>query len=183
MIEKSKIKNSEKRIETRLKELTEEREGLCLKLLPFQFKGLPDRICLLPKGRIFFAELKSTDCKSSKIQRWVHDKIRQLGFDVYILDTIEEVEELFKKGITLDEILKRVSQASGLHEEALKLKTRKRKIVEARQAYMIIARLITDNSLEEIGTKVGKDHATVVYAFKNSHLTAIKNIISKTGLI
>jgi hypothetical protein len=183
MKEKSKTGNSEKKIEARLKELVEEKGGLCLKLLPFQFRGLPDRICLLPKGRIFFAELKSTNGKLSKIQLWVHKRFRSLGFDVYVIDTIEKLEELFKKDTALESVLRKVAQVSDMSMGALKLKTRKREIVEARQAYMILARLTTDHSLNDIGKLVNKNHATVIHAFKNAHLDTIKTIIHKTGLI
>jgi len=71
--------------------------GLCLKLLPFQFKGLPDRICLLPGGIIFFVELKSPGEDLTKMQQFVIGKIKTLGFNVYIIDTIEQILEIWKE--------------------------------------------------------------------------------------
>lgn len=89
--------NSEKVIERKLVELTKQNNGLCIKLLTNQFIGLPDRMCLFPKGIIVFVELKSTGIKPRKIQISVHNMLRKLGFRVEVIDTIEGVENLIKE--------------------------------------------------------------------------------------
>jgi len=77
---------SEKLVERRLVEEVEERGGWAVKMLPFQFAGLPDRLCLMPGGRVFFVELKSTGKSPSPKQEQVHAKLRRLGFAVYVID-------------------------------------------------------------------------------------------------
>jgi len=68
--------------------------GLCIKLHPLTVRGLPDRLCLLPKGICFFAELKSPGKTPGKSQILVHKKLRSLGFKVYVPDSIERVDEM-----------------------------------------------------------------------------------------
>ena len=91
------LKESEKIIERKLVELTRLNGGICIKLLTYQFIGLPDRLCLFPNGKIVFVELKSTGRKPRKIQISVHNKLRKLGFRVEVIDTIEEVERIINE--------------------------------------------------------------------------------------
>jgi hypothetical protein len=88
---------SEKVIEKYLVDQIKARGGLCIKLLTNQFIGLPDRLILIPEHRIAFAELKSTGQKPRKIQVIVHNKIRALGFKVYVIDTIQGVHKLLNE--------------------------------------------------------------------------------------
>lgn len=85
------LKESEKDIERCLTNLIKLNGGLCIKLLTYQFLGLPDRMCLMPHAKIAFVELKSTGIKPRKIQLHVHDMLRKLGFRVEVLDTKEQV--------------------------------------------------------------------------------------------
>ena len=68
--------------------------GLCLKLLPFHFTGLPDRLCLLPKGRVFFVETKSAGKELRPRQLYVKKQLESLGFKVYKIDSKENINEL-----------------------------------------------------------------------------------------
>jgi len=90
-------KESEKVVERTLREDVEKMKGLCIKLLTQFFMGLPDRLILLPGKIIFFVETKSTGDEPKDIQKWVHKKIIDLGFDVYVLDTVEKVKTTLKK--------------------------------------------------------------------------------------
>lgn len=92
----NKIDN-EKSVERKLVELTKLSGGLCIKLLTYQFTGLPDRMCLFPGGIIIFVELKTTGEKPRKIQLAVHRMFRNLGFRVEVIDTIKGVEDLIKE--------------------------------------------------------------------------------------
>ncbi len=79
---------SEKHLERLLKNTVEgTMNGLCLKLLSQHMTGLPDRLCLLPGGKAFFVEVKTTGKKPRKIQSYIHEKLRKLGFKVYVLDS------------------------------------------------------------------------------------------------
>lgn len=88
--------DSEKVIERRLVELVKLNGGLCVKLLCDQFTGLPDRLCLLPGKKIIFVELKSTGKKPTRIQLFVHNKLRAMGFRVEVIDTIEKVNNFIE---------------------------------------------------------------------------------------
>ena len=46
-------------------------------------------------------------------------------------------------------------------------KTRKREISDARQIVMYLAKKLVGMSLKKIGTKLGRTHATVIYACRN----------------
>lgn len=94
-------KESEKAIERKLVEQVKACGGLCIKLLTYQFIGLPDRMCLFPNGKIVFVELKSTGEKPKKIQISVHNKLRALGFRVEVIDTVEGVNYLVNQIINL----------------------------------------------------------------------------------
>lgn len=60
-----------------------------IKLLSTFVKGLPDRLILCRGGYVGFAEIKTTGKKPTKIQTFIHDKLRQLGFVVFVIDDIE----------------------------------------------------------------------------------------------
>lgn len=85
--------NSEKYIEKRLKDLVKAKGGLCLKWVSPGFNGVPDRIVMMPNGQIYFVELKSTGQKPGKLQEWVHNQIRELGFKVFVIDSIEQLNQ------------------------------------------------------------------------------------------
>src|SRR5690606_41504359 len=69
---------------------------LTFKFVPLFVAGIPDRICLLPGGRIFFAEIKTTKQKPKKLQLFWHAKLRKLGFRVEVIDTSEQIENILK---------------------------------------------------------------------------------------
>ncbi len=87
---------SEKLLETKLKNGTEKMGGWCIKMLSTHLTGLPDRVCLLPGGIIFFAEIKTTKKKAKKIQILVHHKIRKLGFDVHLIDASAQINQILE---------------------------------------------------------------------------------------
>ena len=69
--------------------------------------------------------------------------------------------------ITIDYIIKLVSNHFGISIEECKSTTRRREIVQARQFIMYLAKKYTKISLTSIGLQCGnKDHATVLHACK-----------------
>lgn len=60
-----------------------------IKLLSTFIKGLPDRMILCQGGYVGFAEIKTTGKKPTKIQTYIHEKLRALGFKVFIIDDLE----------------------------------------------------------------------------------------------
>ncbi len=85
----------EKDIEKKLCLMVERHGGLCLKWVCPGWSGVPDRIVLLPGGRIMFIELKRPKGgKLSAMQKWWHKKLRILGFDVWVVWRFEDINTL-----------------------------------------------------------------------------------------
>jgi hypothetical protein len=72
--------------------------GLALKFTSPGMVGVPDRIILMPNGKIAFAELKAPGKKPRAIQVKRIKQIRQLGFKVYVIDNTQMI------GGVIDEI-------------------------------------------------------------------------------
>lgn len=71
----------ERDIERRLRETVEKSGGLCLKWVCPGWSGVPDRIILLPGGRVIFAETKRPQGgRVSKLQEWWLGRLRRMGF-------------------------------------------------------------------------------------------------------
>ena len=88
----------EKEIEKKLTQAVKHMGGICPKLVSPGFDGMPDRIVLLPKGRMAFVEVKAPGERPRPLQMARHRLLRRLGFRVYVLDSIEQI------GGILDEI-------------------------------------------------------------------------------
>lgn len=92
-----KPKESEKTLEARLVREIEARGGMALKYTSQFHRGIPDRICLLPHGLVYFVELKSTGQKPTKLQEHAIKEIRARGFDCYVIDSTETLEGLLAR--------------------------------------------------------------------------------------
>lgn len=57
--------------------------------------GVPDRIVILPGGRVWFAELKAPGKKPTALQDRIIAMLRGLGATVHVLDSLEAVDALF----------------------------------------------------------------------------------------
>ena len=84
----------EKEIEKKLVDEIKKEGGMCLKLTSPGNAGVPDRLCLLPRGRIVFVEMKAPGKKPSPLQVKQIQKIRKLGFRVEVIDSEEGIQEL-----------------------------------------------------------------------------------------
>ncbi len=62
---------------------------------PFE-TGYPDRLILMPGGRAFWAELKTTGKKPTKKQETIQGYLRSLGFISEIIDSEETLIEFLK---------------------------------------------------------------------------------------
>ena len=81
-----------------------------------------------------------------------------------------------KREITLDYIQKVVCDYFDMNVDVLQSKTRKREIVQARQIAMYFSKNLTSSSLSTIGSVIGgKDHATVLHAYKTVNNLAETN--------
>lgn len=87
---------NEKLIERKLKTGVEKLGGIALKLVCLSFTGIPDRTVLMPGGKVWFAELKTTGKKPSPRQVIVIAFLRKLGFSVYVIDTERQLDDFLK---------------------------------------------------------------------------------------
>ena len=76
----------EKTIEQKFRAAVKAAGGLALKFASPGFDGVPDRLALLPGGRMAFVEVKASGKKPRPLQLARHRQLRQLGFRVYVLD-------------------------------------------------------------------------------------------------
>lgn len=82
----------EKVIEQKLVEVVKKSDGLCLKLIGFI--GLPDRLVLLPNGKLGFVEVKAPNKKPRAVQIKRMNQLKQLGFQCLVLDDELKIREV-----------------------------------------------------------------------------------------
>lgn len=88
----------ERVIESRLRQEAKKRGGMALKFVSPGMNGVPDRIVILPGGKMAFVELKAPGKVPRALQEKRMGQLRKLGFLVYVLDGTERM------GGILDEI-------------------------------------------------------------------------------
>lgn len=80
---------SEKNLERKLREEVKKLGGLAIKFFVMSYTGFPDRIVLMPGGRIWFVEVKSAGKKPSSRQEFMIRVLQKLGFTVWVIDRDE----------------------------------------------------------------------------------------------
>lgn len=88
---------SEGSLEKRLKGKVEEAGGLYIKLPAWIYRGIPDRLILLPRGLMYFIELKKQTGRTSIHQRRFVFKLRRLGFEAYIIRGEDQLEDFIRE--------------------------------------------------------------------------------------
>lgn len=81
----------EKQIEQTLVRAVRRRGGICPKWVSPGLDGVPDRIILLPGGRMAFAELKAPGKQPRPLQTARIGQLRRLGFPVYVIDSADQI--------------------------------------------------------------------------------------------
>ena len=87
---------TEKEIENYLVRKIKNKKGIAYKFTSPGNSGVPDRICMLPNGKIFFVELKSPGKKPRALQVNLIRKITNLGQRVYVVDSKEMVDRVLE---------------------------------------------------------------------------------------
>lgn len=81
-----------------------------------------------------------------------------------------------QKNITVKTIIEKTAENFGIHSEEVLSKKRTQEIALTRQTAMYICRMLTDLSLPKIGEEFGgRDHTTVLHAFKKIESLVTKN--------
>ena len=81
----------EREIERKLVSVVKSRGGICPKFVSPGFDGMPDRVVLLPHGKIGFVEVKRPGEQPRPLQTARHRILRKLGFLVFVLDREEKI--------------------------------------------------------------------------------------------
>ena len=87
----------EKVIEHALVMATRSKGGIAPKFTSPGFDGMPDRLVLLPGGRMGFVELKAPGRKPRPLQLVRHRLLRRLGFKVYVIDEINQIDSVLEE--------------------------------------------------------------------------------------
>ena len=87
----------ERTIEQKLVRAVKARGGICPKLVCPGFDGMPDRLVLLPQGRIGFVEAKAPGENPRPLQVARHCLLRRLGFAVFVLDRAEDIPRILNE--------------------------------------------------------------------------------------
>jgi hypothetical protein len=93
----------ESEIERRMVKMIKDRGGLCYKFVSPSNPGVPDRIVVIPPGRVIFVELKTEIGRLSNIQKWQRGEFQKRGADVRVIhgwDAAKDfVNEVLPNGI------------------------------------------------------------------------------------
>lgn len=81
----------EREIERKLVTVVKSCGGICPKFVSPGFDGMPDRVVLLPHGKIGFVEVKRPGEQPRPLQTARHRILRKLGFLVFVLDREEQI--------------------------------------------------------------------------------------------
>ena len=81
----------EKEIEQRLVKEVKAKGGICPKFVSPGLAGMPDRLVLMPGGKLAFAEIKAPGKKPRPLQIARHRLLERLGCKVYVIDSMEQI--------------------------------------------------------------------------------------------
>ena len=81
----------EKEIEKKLALEVKKLGGLAVKFVSPGFDGMPDRILLMPEGKVAFVEVKVPGKHPRPLQMARHKLLRGLGFSVFTLDDENQI--------------------------------------------------------------------------------------------
>ena len=87
----------EKIIEKELVARVKAMGGIAPKFTSPRFDGMPDRLVLLPGGRMGFVELKAPGRKPRALQMARHRLLQRLGFKVYVIDGTEQIDSVLEE--------------------------------------------------------------------------------------
>ena len=81
----------EKEIEQKLVRTVRRMGGMCPKFTSPGSDGMPDRIVIMPGGKLGFVEVKAPGKKPRPLQVQRHKELRSLGCKVFVLDGMEQI--------------------------------------------------------------------------------------------
>ena len=93
------MKKSEKEIEAYLVRSVKNKKGLCMKWTSPGKAGVPDRIVIVPGGKVYFVELKAEDKRNnlSPLQKNFIQNLKNLNCDVRVIASFQEVDKFIEE--------------------------------------------------------------------------------------
>jgi len=88
---------TEKQIEHSLVRGIKALGGIAYKFVSPGHAGVPDRILILPGGKVIFVELKRPGGKTTALQDMEITRLKFFGCDAGVVSTPEEVQELLRR--------------------------------------------------------------------------------------
>ena len=70
--------------------------GKVVKMMAGADKGIPDRLVMIPFGRIYLVEMKTSVGKPSAKQIVWHDRARKMGHIVHVINTKEKIDNFVR---------------------------------------------------------------------------------------
>ncbi|MFK4781872.1 VRR-NUC domain-containing protein [Lactococcus petauri] len=87
----------EKQVEQALVKAVKRVGGICPKFTLPGFAGVPDRLVLMPNGKLGFVEVKAPGKKPRSLQLFRMKQLTDLGFQCFVLDEIDQIPELLER--------------------------------------------------------------------------------------
>lgn len=84
----------ERDVERALARYVKAQGGVCWKFVSPSLAGVPDRVVILPGGRIAFVEVKAPGAKPRPLQVRRMEQLRSLGMTCFVLDNPTDVKEM-----------------------------------------------------------------------------------------
>lgn len=88
---------TEKYIEQKLVAAVKNMGGMAPKFVSPGLDGVPDRLVLLPFGKMAFVELKASGKRTRPLQVRRKRQLEALGFLVYCVDDVEQIPEVLRE--------------------------------------------------------------------------------------
>lgn len=87
----------EKQVEQALVKAVKANGGICPKFTSPGLAGVPDRLVLMPNGKLGFVEVKAPGKNPRALQLYRMKQLTDLGFQCFVLDEIEQIPELLER--------------------------------------------------------------------------------------
>jgi len=92
----------EREVERKLVKAVNKHDGICWKFTSPGTAGVPDRIILMKGGIMAFVEVKAPGEKPRPLQLSRHRLLRRLGFKVYVLDNVDDIQMILREVMKLE---------------------------------------------------------------------------------
>jgi len=89
----------ESSVEKRCMSYVRSKGGIGIKLSPINRRGIPDRLVLLPGGKVLFIEFKRPGGKPRGNQQYWLARLQCMGFTAECMDNSDDFVKLIDRGI------------------------------------------------------------------------------------